>query len=198
MGTIKFFIDNGEYWKCENLTKEYNRMGKAMVKAAQSYLAKHKKNASGRLSRSIGYEFHVKDSSLFVQHTFDGVDYWAFVEHGVKGAIDSSKAPDSPFQFGTKTGRPGGLRAGIDRWVILKKLPGFRDAKGRFVPRKNQVRAIARKIYLYGIKPTPFSSTSIDKVYVEFKERLETAWNLDVEAYFDKKMKDEIIMKIQF
>ncbi len=174
-------------------------MGRALVRAARHTLDKENKNASGNLRKSVSYEYTVnRDNSLTLGFTFKGADYWQYVEYGVGGFLrgQKDKAPDSPFRFGTNTGRPGGLRGGIDRWVIQKKLPGFRDAKGRFVPRKQRVQVISRNIYLYGIEPTPFASESMDMIFTKWKSRLELAWTKDLEAELDQTFKDEIIITI--
>tara|TARA_R110000787_G_scaffold38050_4_gene96155 strand:- start:5932 stop:6543 length:612 start_codon:yes stop_codon:yes gene_type:complete len=199
-GQITFYYNDGKSkWKCDNLTKEYQLMGRDMVRAARHYLDKEKKNATGNLRKSVGYEYSVdKDNNVLIGFTFDDAGYWQYVEYGVGGVIKGpeNKAPDSPFQFGTRTGREGGLRGAIDRWVISKKLPGFRDAKGRFVPRKTQVQRISRKIYLYGIEPTPFASDSLDSVFTKYRNRLATAWTKDIERFLGDAFDEEITITI--
>tara|TARA_R110000744_G_scaffold205030_8_gene323794 strand:- start:1548 stop:2159 length:612 start_codon:yes stop_codon:yes gene_type:complete len=199
-GTITFYYDYGKSkWQCFNLTKEYNLMGRDLVRAARHYLDKEKKNATGNLRKSVGYEYSVdKKNNVLVGFTFEDAGYWQYVEYGVGGVVKGpeNKAPDSPFQFGTKTGREGGLRGAIDKWVISKKLPGFRDAKGRFVPRKDQVQRISRKIYLYGIEPTPFASDSLEAVFTKYKNRLATAWTKDIDEFFEDIFEEEITFTI--
>jgi hypothetical protein len=200
MKSISFYINNGkERWRCENLTVVYNRMGRDLVLAARHYLDQKGKNATGNLRKSVDFQYSVDDKNVLnISFTYEGADYWMYVEYGVGGALGGpeNKAPDSPFSFGSGSGRKGGLRGAIDRWVITKKLPGFRDAKGRFVPRKQQVARISRKIYLYGIKPTPFSEESLTKVYERYKPELELAMQKDVTAHFEKVTAEPIIITI--
>ena len=84
-------------------------------------------------------------------------DYWAFVDQGVKGKESSAKAPNSPFRFGTGTGRRGGLRESIPKWVQAKRFQ-FRDKKGKFLSYEQTAFIIARSIYKTGIKPSYFFS----------------------------------------
>ena len=73
------------------------------------------------------------------------------------------KAPASPYKFGSGLGKPG-LRTAIDRWTITKGIPGIRDEKGRFIPRKSLVRLMSRSIYLSGLSPTYFF-TDAQEIY---------------------------------
>ena len=199
MKNISFLLHNGETkFKCDYLTRRYLQMGRSLVRAARKYLDKEGKNASGKLRKSVRFYFEVVKETIVFGFKFEGADYWQYVEYGVGGAIGGSqnKAPDSPFRFGTNSGRVNGLRSGIDRWVIQKKLPGFRDAKGRFIPRKQAVSTISRKIYLYGIEPTPFASDSLDVVFKKNKKNIETAFNNDVEAYLGKQFEEKINITI--
>jgi len=170
----------------DNLRAALQILGRDWVRLSRRILDQNKKNATFNLRKSMSYTFAAKEEKIGVSLTFDGAPYWVFVEMGVRGFASADKAPDSPFQFGTKTGRPGGLRAAIDKWVIRKGLPNFRDAQGRFIPRKEQVRRISKKIYMYGIEPTPFVSEPMKFIWDKHLPNLEEALTRDVDAYYDK------------
>jgi hypothetical protein len=138
----------------DNLIKSLDAWGELVVSDMVSYLEQIKKNNTGNLAKSLRVKARKDGEQIFLE--FFGNDYSEFVRLGVQGKDSSSKAPNSPFKFGTGTGKKGGLTAGIDRWVVTKGIGGIRDEKGRFIPRKNLVRLIARKIYRFGIKPTNF------------------------------------------
>lgn len=124
-------------------------------------------STSGALASSLDYEIVIEGDVIRV--LFNGVDYAKFMDKGVQGKDPSKikdgfqKAPNSPFKFGSGTGRKGGLRGAIDKWVIRKGLSGVRDDKGRFVPRKTMVFLISRSIYFTGLRPTMFFTKAFEK-----------------------------------
>jgi hypothetical protein len=180
-------VSGKDTFNADNLSSALQDLARDWIRMSRRILDRNDKNASGNLRKSMSYTFVVEGDMVGVKLLFDGAPYWVFVEYGVKGFKSDAKAPDSPFQFGTNTGRPGGLRAAIDKWVIVKGLPDFRDMKGRFVPRKDRVRMISRKIYLYGIEPTPFVSDPMAVIWDRHISRLELALQLDLIAFYEEK-----------
>lgn len=136
------------------LIDNLNKWGASVVSDMVSFLDTINKTNTGALAKSLRAEAR-KDGEAIVLEFF-GNDYSEFVRQGVQGSVSSAKAPNSPFRFGTKTGEKGGLRRGIDRWVITKGVGNIRDKKGRFIPRKSLVFLISIKIYRFGIRPTNF------------------------------------------
>ena len=169
-----------------------------------------KDNKGGDLSESLDYR---------INDTFDwggmlefvALEYGNFLDQGVRGANPNAlsapgtdkqgnstpgskwygiqKAPYSPFRFGSGNGPSGGLRGAIDKWTISKNIPGIRDDKGRFIPRKSLVYLMTRSIYLAGLSPTYFftdaqssyDSTITNKLGLAFLDdvRLKTLELLD-------------------
>lgn len=138
----------------DNLIKSLDAWGELVVSDMVGYLSQINKTNTGNLANSLRVKAREEGELILLE--FFGNDYSEFVRLGVQGKDSSALAPNSPFKFGTGTGKKGGLIAGIDRWVITKGLDGVRDERGRFIPRKNLVRLIARKIYRFGIRPTNF------------------------------------------
>jgi len=94
-------------------TKTYlDNFGKFIVQQSKSNLTKKRKKDRGDLYNSISYDLTVSKNSF--QLSFLMTDYGEFVDKGVKGVESSAKAPNSPFKFGTGTGKSGGLTKGID------------------------------------------------------------------------------------
>lgn len=165
-----------------NTIEELQSTGKEIIRRARIRLARNKKNVTGNLRDSMKAEVDIVDpkDTVFLAFTFKGADYWRFVDLGVKGSKSSKKAPNSPYRFGTGSGRKGGLTAGIDRWVIQKGIDGTRDKQGRFTPRKTLVRLIANKIFTTGIKPSYFFTAPYDAVIKQRRPDLAKAIGLDV------------------
>lgn len=141
----------------QETVKILQRWGEDVVKDMVAFLDTIGKTNTGQLAKSLRWEVREDGENLIME--LKSAPYGEYVRLGVQGAgpfTKPNKAPNSPFKFGTGTGRPGGLRASIDKWVITKGLPGIRDKKGRFIPRKSMVFLISRSIYRFGIRPTNF------------------------------------------
>ena len=168
----------------DNTVDELQSIGKEVIRRARIRLSRNNKNVSGRLYDSMKATVDILQprDTVFLAFTFKGADYWNFVDLGVKGSKSSKKAPNSPYRFGTGTGKKGGLTAGIDRWVVQKGISGTRDAQGRFTPRKTLVRLIANKIFTTGIKPSYFFTAPYDAVLIQRRPALAKSIGLDIAA----------------
>ena len=115
----------------ENLDKHLEAFKKYVIQQSKANLTKNGKKSTGNLYNSIDAESKVSQNSFELDFLME--QYGEFVDLGVKGKTASSKAPNSPFKFGTGSGRKGGLTQGIDKWVKLKGIQ-FKDKKtGRFL-----------------------------------------------------------------
>ena len=84
---------------------------------------------------------------------------------------NNSKAPFSPYKFGTKSGAKGGLTRGLDKWIIRKGIAP-RDKSGKFMSRKTLKYLMARSVYLSGIRPTMFFTKPFDKGWVKYSDEI--------------------------
>ena len=137
----------------QRLQQVIDNFGKRVIQQSRSNLSKQKKNTTSSLYRSLAFKGNVKKEKF--QGQFYMEDYGMFVDQGVRGKDSSTKAPDSPFRFGTGTGRRGGLREAIPKWVQAKRFQ-FRDKKGKFLSYEQTGFIIARSIYRKGIAPSYF------------------------------------------
>jgi hypothetical protein len=114
-----------------------------------------------------------------------------FVDKGVKGKTSSLKAPNSPFQFGSGTGKKGGLTQGIKKWVRQKGFQ-FRDRKsGQFMSYDSTAYLITRSIFHKGIKPSLFFTKPFEAGYKKYIDvDLLKAFGQDVETMVDYNLKD--------
>lgn len=171
--------------KLTHTIAEMGQIGKELRRRFRQSLSQQGKNASGTLSKSIRYENYERRGEVLLD--FEMAEYADFVNKGVRGSKRSpfTGQSKSPYKFGSGTGRKGGLRSGIDRWVVRKGLDGVRDDQGRFVSRKSMVFLISRAIYERGLKPTFFIDRPLKKMEKEIPERLSKAYDKDLQVYFD-------------
>lgn len=160
-----------------------------IVRAAKNNLA-DKELSGGDLYNSLKAKVSKSDDDIVV--TFSAADYAKFYDEGVQGANPSkmppgaktrfNQAPNSPFRFGTGTGKKGGLRAAIDKWVLTKSdlKSSTRNDLGQFIPRKTMVFLISRSIYLTGLKPSYFFTKPFDFYTKNLERDLEDALERDV------------------
>ena len=170
----------------QEVKKTFEEFGEYVIQKAKANLKKSGKTASGKLGDSLKYEFKVNQNS--VEFDFFAEDYWKFVDKGVKGKFSSSKAPNSPYQFGSGTGKKGGLRSAIDKWVIRKGLQNVRNEKGQFINRKQMVSMISRAIYNRGLSATQFFSKPFDEGFNNLPDEILEAYGKDFDKFLIKEI----------
>ena len=149
-------------------------------------------NNTNTLSNSIKGEI-VNDKGFTIVG-FSMADYGAYKDKGVKGKTSSLKAPNSPFKFGSGTGKKGGLTQGIKKWVRQKGFQ-FRSkeegSKGRFLSYDSTAYLITRSIFHKGIKPSLFFTKPFEAGYKKYIDvDLLKAFGQDVETMVDYNLKD--------
>jgi hypothetical protein len=151
-----------------------------VIKQALTNLTKSKKSNTKELYNSIKKEVKVSKNSF--QLTISMADYGMFVDQGVKGKSSSVKAPNSPFKFGTGTGKKGGLRDGLLKWVQSKRIQ-FKNIKtGKFISYKSTSFLMARAIYNKGIKPTNFITKPFENEFKKLPNELLEAYGLGLRS----------------
>jgi len=162
-----------------NVQEELNRFAKYVISQSRANLTRGKKNVTRELYDSL--KGNVKVSKNSFQLSFLMQDYGVFQDKGVRGKTSSAKAPNSPFRFGTGTGKKGGLTKGIDKWVRRRGFQ-FRDKKtGRFMSYESTAFLITRSIYNKGMKPSLFFTKPFEKAFKNIDQDLIKAFKLDVE-----------------
>tara|TARA_R110002073_G_scaffold190433_1_gene349202 strand:+ start:72 stop:602 length:531 start_codon:yes stop_codon:yes gene_type:complete len=156
-----------------------NGFAKYVIQQSRSNLTKGGKKASGALYSSLGY--NVEQTAKGFSLSFEMEDYGTFQDLGVKGKSKQDKAPNSPYRFGTGSGKKGGLTKGIDKWVRLKGIQ-FRDKKsGRFLSYKSTAFLITRSIYQTGIKASLFFTKPFTKAFKRLPDELVKAYSIGLE-----------------
>jgi len=168
----------------KNVQEELNRFAKYVIQQSRTNLTKGKspygsKNNTKQLYNSLKAEKKANPNSFSLSFMME--DYGMFQDKGVKGKTSSSKAPNSPFKFGSGTGKEGGLTEGINKWVRRKRFQ-FRDRKsGKFLSYDSTAFLITRSIYNKGIKPSLFFTKPFEKAFKNLDKDIIEAYKLDVE-----------------
>jgi hypothetical protein len=164
--------------KTKNLRKYLDKVGRRVVSQAKTNLKRSGKG-SGKLVRSIKYKI-VKLPTGSLDIKFSMADYGTFVDKGVKGkggdipsgkykgswggrryyTTHEGKRKDSPYKFGRKTGKKGGLRKGIASFIRKKGLQP-RGKGGQYMTTKGLIYLISRNIYIRGIHGISFFQKSL-------------------------------------
>ena len=160
-----------------------------VIQQSRSNLTKSGHNNTKGLYNSIKGEIITENGYSIVGFSMD--DYGMFVDKGVKGKSSSLKAPNSPFKFGSGTGRKGGLTQGINKWVKQKRFQ-FKDRKtGKFMSYESTAYLITRSIFHNGIKPSLFFTKPFEAGYKKYIDvDLIKAFGQDVDTIIDYNLKD--------
>ena len=172
-----------------NVQKTIEKFRDYVIQQSRSNLSKTGHNNSKSLYNSLKGEIVTENGFTIVG--FQMADYGQFVDLGVKGKTSSNKAPNSPFKFGSGTGRKGGLTQGINKWVKQKGFQ-FRDRKsGRFLSYDSTAYLITRSIFHKGIKPSLFFTKPFEAGYKKYIDvDLLKAFGQDIETIVDYNLKD--------
>jgi hypothetical protein len=163
------------------VNKVLNKFGKYMVTQSRANLSRKDKNVKKKLYNSLKYSVITNKRSF--SFSFEMEDYGKFQDLGVKGATSSQKAPQSPYRFGSGTGRKGGLTQGIKEWVNARRFQ-FRDRQtGRFMSYEQTAFLITRSIYNKGIEPSRFFSRPFESGFAKLPNELIEAYGLDLENF---------------
>lgn len=168
-----------------------NKFAKYVIQQSRSNLTKQGKKNQGALYNSLGSQIEVGKNSFVL--TFLMEDYGDFVDKGVKGVTSSTRAPRSPYKFGTGTGGTGGLTKGIDKWVKQKGIQ-FRQkegkgVKGQFLSYSQTSFLIRRAIWNKGIKSSLFFTKPFEAAFKNLPDELVEAFALDIENLMKHSLK---------
>ncbi len=173
----------------QNVNDVLKRFRDYVIQQSRSNLSKGGKNVSKELYNSIKGEIVTEENYSIVG--FSMADYGAYQDKGVRGLSSSSKAPNSPFRFGSGKGKKGGLTKSILKWVQVKRFQ-FRDKKsGKLMSYQQTGYLISRSIFHKGIKPSLFFTKPFEAGYKKYIDTdLMKAFGQDVETMVDYNLKD--------
>ena len=172
----------------ENLEKHLEAFKKYVIQQSKANLTKNGKKASSKLYNSIDAEYKVSQNSFELDFLME--DYATFVDLGVQGKNSTTKAPNSPYRFGSGSGKKGGLTQGIEKWVKLKGIQFKSKETGMKLSYKNTAFLITRGIYNKGIKPTLFFTKPFEKGFKRLDDEMIKAFGLDVDEFLKFTLKN--------
>lgn len=157
--------------------EELNKFAKYVIQQSRTNLTKQKKNASGELYNSLGYDLNVNPNSFSLE--FYMADYGAFVDEGVHGSKSSYlESKNSRFAF---SGRFKTIPTkALDKWTVSKGIAP-RDEQGRFISRQSLKYIIAKSIYEKGIKASLFFTKPFERAFENLPTELVEAFALDID-----------------
>lgn len=158
----------------------------SVIKQARTNLSKGDRNVSRKLYNSLKGEAKVYAKGYYLN--FQMEEYGNYQDKGVKGKRSSSRAPNSPYKFGSGKGKKGGLTEGIQRWVKARKFQ-FKDKKGKFLSYDATAWIITRSIYAKGIRPTLFFTKPFEAAYKRLPQELVNDLKIDLEKIFNYSIK---------
>lgn len=160
-----------------------------VIQQSRSNLSKGGKNVSKELYDSLKGEVVSEENYSIIG--FSMAYYGMFQDQGVRGKSSSAKAPNSPFKFGTGTGKKGGLTKSILEWVQAKRFQ-FRDKKnGKFMSYQQTGYLISRSIFQKGIKPSLFFTKPFEAGYKKYIDTdLMKAFSQDIDTMIDYNLKN--------
>lgn len=171
----------------DELNKTLSKFVKYVVTQSKSNLTRGDKNVKKQLYNSIKGDSFVGKNSLGIY--FEMEEYGEFQDLGVKGKSSSAKAPNSPFRFGSGTGKKGGLTNGILEWVRARRFQ-FKDKQtNRFMSYENTAYLITRSIYQKGIKPSRFFSKPFEVGFKKLPDDVVESYGLDLEKLMKQSLK---------
>lgn len=161
------------------LREELNKFAKYVIQQSRSNLSKSSKNDTKTLYNSLGYDIELTTKGA--ELGFNMEQYGEFQDKGVRGKSSSRKAPNSPFKFGSGTGKKGGLTQAMQSYVKRRRIQ-FRDKKtGRFLSYQSTAFLIARSIYQKGIKPSLFFTKPFVAAFKRLPDDLIKAYSIGLE-----------------
>jgi hypothetical protein len=158
--------------KYDNLNNFLQSWSNEIIEGAKEEL-RAKNKGGGNLENSLRADVYRQGDNFVVQ--FYMADYGTFVDKGVKGAGGTIKTgkhkgtwggrrwfvnykgerKDAPYQFGTGTGKKGGMSRGIGSFIRKKNLQP-RDERGRFQTTAGLKIAIMKVLWVKGIHGISF------------------------------------------
>ncbi len=159
--------------KQEQTEKALEAFLKYTVSQAKANLTRRKKNSTRALYDSLDYEFNVSKNSFSASIT--ALDYGEFQDLGVSG---KKKKYNTPYSYKDKM-PPA---SAFDKWIVRKGIAP-RNEQGQFQTRKGIAFAIARSVFINGIKPSRFLSDPFEKGFKKLPDEIIEAFGLDVETF---------------
>jgi hypothetical protein len=177
-----------ESFVASNVLEQY---GIEFKKVLEDLMKQRQISASGELADSINPIVDSEGKKL----TITMLDYYDFVNEGVKGVKSSKNASTSPYKFKNYGMSPDG-RASIKKYILSGKAKvsategdkargiGLERKGVKFSKKKSlidrQVDTLIYNIKKYGIKKTDYFTDAFEKVFANWEQDMAEAMGEDV------------------
>ena len=158
--------------------KELERFRDYIVSQSRRNLSRLRKNSSKKLYQSIQGKVKTMPNSISVEFFME--DYGVFQDAGVSG---KKKKYNTPYSYKSKMPPP----KAFDKWIVRKGLSP-RDSSGKFKSRKGLSFAIARSVFMNGIKPSLFFTKPFEAAYKRLPQELVEKYGLDAIKLFNQQI----------
>ena len=198
LGTSRSEFGEIDFDVIESILLDYGKVFKSM---AAGQLRKANKISTGALSDSIA--FTTKRTKNGYELNIEVLDYYKFIDQGVKGSESDRRAPSSPYKYRDKMPP---IKA-IMKWLKTESsVAQNEDQKYRLSKRQKKARSvkamskemkrrtlaflIARKIKRFGLPYTGFWERSFEKTFQDLDVKLAEATGLNIVTNFDNLIKE--------
>jgi hypothetical protein len=162
----------------DEVKKVLERFRNHVVSVSKRNLTNSKKNSSKKLYNSIKGDVKAMPNSISIQFTME--DYGIYQDAGVSG---TKKKYNTPYSYKSKMPPP----KAFDKWIVRKGLSP-RTSGGQFKSRKGLSYAIARSVFMNGIKPSLFFTKPFEAAYKRLPEELVEKYGLDALKLFNQQI----------
>jgi hypothetical protein len=153
---------------------ELNKFRDYVISQSKANLTRQRKNVSKSLYNSIKGNVKAMPNSFSMDFSME--EYGFYQDKGVSGV---KKKYNTDYKY---TNKMPPVKA-FDKWVVKRGLAP--REKGKFANRKSLSFAIARSVYINGIKPSLFFTKPFEKAYKRLPQDLVEAFGLDAIKLFN-------------
>ena len=197
-GTSRSEFGEIDFDVIENILLDY---GKVFQSMAAGQLRRANKVSTGALSDSIA--FTTKRTKNGYELNIEVLDYYKFIDQGVKGTESDKRAPSSPYKYRDKMPPIKAIMKWLkteiseakkedQKYKLSKRQKKSRSVRAMSKEMKRRTLAflIARKIKRVGLPYTGFWERSFEKTFQDLDVKLADATGLSIVTNFDNLIKE--------
>jgi hypothetical protein len=181
------------------LEKELSNYISTFLTTASDNLNKTNSITTGDLDKSLDFEL-IKNKNGYLIN-FKALEYFKFVDKGVRGAGSSRKNSTSPYSFKYINPSKSHVEA-IKKWIQDNNLTAQvtdikrwgtyknREAKGQSMPLQSAAWLVTRNIKRKGLSATNFWSDAFDQTFKDFGVKMSAALGRSITVNLEKMKED--------
>jgi hypothetical protein len=169
------------------------------LNTASDNLNKTNSITTGNLENSL--DFDITRTTGGYRIDFKALEYFKFVDKGVRGKGSSEKNKTSPYSFKYINPSKSHVEA-IKKWITDNNLTAqvtdikrwgtykSREAKGKNMPLKSAAWLVARNIKRKGLRATNFWSDAFDQTFKDFGQKMSAALGKTITVNLEQMKED--------